>query len=33
MFEISANDKSPSPKYVNKSYYEEQIDLLLYENL
>ena len=32
VFELSANDKSLSPKYVNKSYYEEQIDLLLYEN-
>ena len=30
--EISANDKSLSPKYVNKNYYDEQIDLLLYEN-
>ena len=32
VFEISANDKSFSPKYVNKNYYDEQIDLLLYEN-
>ena len=32
VFEISANDKSLSPKYVNKNYYDEQIDLLLYEN-
>ena len=32
VFELSANDKSLSPKYVNKNYYEEQIDLLLYEN-
>ena len=31
-FELSANDKSLSPKYVNKNYYDEQIDLLLYEN-
>ena len=33
VFELSASDKSLSPKYVNKNYYEEQIDLLLYENL
>ena len=32
VFELSANDKTLSPKYVNKNYYEEQIDLLLYEN-
>ena len=32
VFEITANDKSLSPKYVNKNYYDEQIDLLLYEN-
>ena len=32
VFELSASDKSLSPKYVNKNYYEEQIDLLLYEN-
>ena len=32
VFEVSANDKSLSPKYVNKNYYDEQIDLLLYEN-
>ena len=32
VFEKSANDKSLSPKYVNKNYYDEQIDLLLYEN-
>ena len=32
VFELSANDKSPSPNYVNKNYYDEQIDLLLYEN-
>ena len=32
VFELSANDKSLSPKNVNKNYYEEQIDLLLYEN-
>ena len=32
VFELSANDKSLSPKYVNKNYYDEQIDLLLYEN-
>ena len=28
-FELSANDKTLSPKYVNKNYYDEQIDLLL----
>ena len=32
VFEISANDKSLSPKYVSKNYYAGQIDLLLYEN-
>ena len=32
VFELSANDKSLSPKYVNKNYYDDQIDLLLYEN-
>ena len=32
VFELSANDKFLSPKYVNKNYYDEQIDLLLYEN-
>ena len=32
VFELSANDKSLSPEYVNKNYYDEQIDLLLYEN-
>ena len=32
VFELSANDKTLSPKYVNKNYYDEQIDLLLYEN-
>ena len=32
VFELSANDKSLSPKYVNKNYYDEQIDILLYEN-
>ena len=32
VFELSANDKSLSPKYVNKKYYDEQIDLLIYEN-
>ena len=29
VFELSANDKTLSPKYVNKNYYDEQIDLLL----
>ena len=32
VFELSANDKTLSPKCVNKNYYDEQIDLLLYEN-
>ena len=32
VFEISANEKSLSPKNVGKNYYNEQIDLLLYEN-
>ena len=32
VFELSASDKSLSPKYINKNYYDEQIDLLLYEN-
>ena len=32
VFELSANDKTLSPKYFNKNYYNEQIDLLLYEN-
>ena len=32
VFELSANDKTLSPKYVNQNYYDEQIDLLLYEN-
>ena len=30
-FELSENDKSLSPKFVNKNFYDEQIDLLLYE--
>ena len=32
VFELSDNDKILSPKYVTKNYYDEQIDLLLYEN-
>ena len=32
VFELPANDKTLSPKIVNKNYYDEQIDLLLYEN-
>ena len=32
VFELSANDKSLSPKFVSKKYYDEQIDFLLYEN-
>ena len=31
-FELSANDKTLSPNYVNKNYYDEKIDTLLYEN-
>ena len=30
--ELSANDKTLSPKYVNENYYDEQTVLLLYEN-
>ena len=30
VFKLSANDKTLSTKYVNKNYYDEQIDLLLY---
>ena len=29
VFELSANDKTLSPKYNNKNYFDEQIDLLL----
>ena len=32
VFELSANDKTLSPKNYNKNYYDEQKDLLLYEN-
>ena len=32
VFELSANDKTLSPKKVNKNNYDEKIDLLLYEN-
>ena len=32
VFELSANDKTLSAKYVNKKYYDEQIDFLLFEN-
>ena len=32
VIELSGNDKTLSPNYVNKNYYNEQIDLLLYEN-
>ena len=32
VFELSANDKTLSLKYVDKNFYDEQIDLLLYEN-
>ena len=31
-FELSANDKTLSPNYVNKNYYDEQTDLLLSES-
>ena len=30
--ELVANDKSVSPKFIIKNHYDEQIDLLLYEN-
>ena len=33
VLELSANDKTFSPKYVNENYYDDQIDLLLYRNL
>ena len=32
VFDLSVNDKTLSPKNVNNNYYDEQIDLLLYEN-
>ena len=32
VFDLSANVKSFSPKYVNKNYFDEHIDLLFYEN-
>ena len=32
VLELSSNDKTLSPKYANKKYYDEQRDLLLYEN-
>ena len=32
VFELSAFDKTLSPKYVNNNFYDEEIDLLLYEN-
>ena len=32
VFELSANDKTLRPKYVKKNFYDEQIDLLHYEN-
>ena len=32
IFELSANGKTLSPKYVNINYYDEQIEPLLYEN-
>ena len=32
VFELSVLDKNLSPKYVIKNYYDEQIDLILYEN-
>ena len=32
IFELSSNDKTLSPNYINKNYFDEQIDLLLYAN-
>ena len=32
VFEQSSEDKTFSPKYINKNYYEEQIEVLLFEN-
>ena len=32
VIEISANDKTLPPNYVNKTYYYQQLHLLLYEN-
>ena len=32
VFELSVDDKTLSLKYVSKNYYDEQIELLLYEN-
>ena len=32
VFEVPSNDKTLSPKYVSENYYDEQIDLLLFEN-
>ena len=32
VFELSSNEKTLSPKYINKNYYKEQRDLLLYDN-
>ena len=32
VFELSVNDKTLSHKYVNRNYYYEQVDLVLYEN-
>ena len=32
VFELSFNDKTLSPNFINKVYHQEQIDLLLFEN-
>ena len=32
VFELSSNDKTLSPKDMNKNYYDEQIGLQLFEN-
>ena len=32
VFQLPSNDKTLSPQYNNRNYYEEQIDLLFFEN-
>ena len=32
VFELSLNDKTLSPNFINKIYHPEQIDLLPFEN-
>ena len=32
VFGSSVDNETLSPKYVSKNYYDQQIDLLLYEN-